>query len=50
MAKGCKRCADVDRELRLECARLVAIFHTGKVNLTAETDRLFRFIKEGAGE
>jgi hypothetical protein len=36
-----------DQELRLECARLVAVFTNGKGDMVALTDRLFRYIKEG---
>lgn len=36
-----------DEDLRLECARLVAVFSNGKGDQVAQTDKLFRFVKEG---
>lgn len=41
--------ADVQhlRTERLECARLVAVFSNGEGDQVAQTDRLFRFVKEG---
>lgn len=36
-----------DQDLRLECARLVAVFSNGKGDQVAKTDKLFRFVKEG---
>ena len=41
---------EADRELRLECARLVAVFSNGEGDQVAQTDRLFRFIREGGDE
>ena len=39
-----------DAELRLECARLVAVFSNGGGDQVAQTEKLFRYIKEGQAE
>jgi DNA-binding response OmpR family regulator len=37
-----------DYDLRLECARLVAVFSNGEGNQVAQTEKLFRFVKAEA--
>lgn len=37
-----------DAELRLECARLVAVFSNGEGDQVEQTEKLFHYIKEGA--
>lgn len=39
-----------DEDLRLECARLVAVFSRGEGDQVVQTDRLFRFVKEGRAD
>lgn len=36
-----------DEQLRLECARLVAVFSNGQGNQVEQTDALYRFIRDG---
>lgn len=48
MAERGRQVSDADRELRLECARLVAVFTKGEGDQVEKTDRLFTYIKSGA--
>lgn len=48
-AKACAYCGTpyTDEELRLECARLAAVF-SGGGDLIDNTERLYRFVREEA--